>query len=38
MTCTHESIDWKVYPPQCNDCKYEFKIRHDGIELEDRGD
>ena len=20
MICTHESIDWKAYPPQCRDC------------------
>mgnify|MGYP001574612128 CR=1 FL=1 len=25
MTCTHESIDWKAYPPQCRDCYKSFK-------------
>jgi predicted Zn-ribbon and HTH transcriptional regulator len=36
--CKIESTNWKVYPPQCNVCKYEFKDHADGIELEDRGD
>ena len=25
MTCTHESIDWSAYPPQCRDCYKSFK-------------
>jgi len=25
MTCTHESIDWKAYPPQCRDCYKSLK-------------
>jgi len=25
MTCNHESIDWKSYPPQCRDCYKSFK-------------
>ena len=24
MTCTHESIDWSAYPPQCRDCYKSF--------------
>jgi predicted amidophosphoribosyltransferase len=36
--CKHDSTNWKVYPPQCDNCKFEFKEHHDGIELEDRGD
>ena len=22
--CTHESIDWQAYPPQCRDCYTSF--------------
>jgi predicted Zn-ribbon and HTH transcriptional regulator len=36
--CKYDSTDWKVYPAQCDVCKYEFKDHADGIELEDRGD
>ena len=25
MKCTHESIDWSAYPPQCRDCYKSFK-------------
>ena len=32
MKCTHESIDWQAYPPQCRDC---YKSFYDEIDEEE---
>ena len=30
--CTHESIDWSAYPPQCRDCYKSFKQKKPNYE------